>query len=258
MLWNFKLGELKVAHVEKEQHFTKRRLLSEVSSVFDPLGLVAPMVLVGKLMFQRACKMGLGWDDRLPEEEIRSWMDWKATKNRLKLLGIPKCIKPHLTIISVELHAFSDASEKAYECVVYARFTSVDHQVVCRLAIVKAGVAPLKAVTIPRLELTAATLAVRLVEKVKSACHLKRDGIHFSTDSMIVLHYIHNTTSRFETFVANRISKIRVFNTRTMEPCDRFNESSRFSLSSFTVYRRIIKRVVYWPYISTRNKIQLA
>ena len=209
MLWNFRLDELKVAYTEKEQHFTKRRLLSEVSSVFDPLGLVAAVVLVGKLMFQRACKVGLGWDDRLPEDEIRSWMVWEATKNRLKLLNIPRCNKPHFTIISVQLNAFSDASEKAYGGVVYARFTSVDHQVVCQLVISKARVTPLEAVTIPRLELTGATLAVRLVQKVKSACHLKWNDIRFWTDSMIVLYYIRNTSSWFGTFVANRISEIR-------------------------------------------------
>ena len=115
----------------------------KISSAFDPLGIVALVVLVGKLMFQRACKMGLGWDDRLPEDEIRSWMDWKATKNRLKLLSIPRCIKLHFAIISVQQHAFSVASEKAYVFVVYPRFTSVDHQVVCRLVISKARVAPL-------------------------------------------------------------------------------------------------------------------
>ena len=86
---------------------------------------------------------------------------------------------------------------------------SVDHQIVCRLVIAKARVAPLKAVTIPRLELTAAALAVRLTEKVRSACRLHWDSIHFWTDSMIVLHYIRNTSSRFATFVANRISEIR-------------------------------------------------
>ena len=75
--------------------------------------------------------------------------------------------------------------------------------------IVKARVAPPKAVTIPRLELTAATLAVRLTEKVKSAYRLHWDSIHFWTDSMIVLYYIRNTSFRFGTFVANRISEIR-------------------------------------------------
>ena len=126
-------------------------------------------------------------------------MDWEAAKNRLKLLSIPRCIKLHFTIISVQLHAFSDASEKAYGCVVYARFTSVDHQVVCRLVLAKAIVAPLKAVTIPRLDLTAATLSVELVEKIKSACHLKWDGIRFWTDFVIVFYYTRNTKSWYGT-----------------------------------------------------------
>ena len=134
-MWNFELDELKVAYTKKEQHFTKSGLLFEVSSIFDPLGLVAPVVLVGKLMFRWACKMSLGWDDRLPEDEISGWMDWKARKNGLKLLSIPRCIKPHFTIISAHLHNFSNVSEKAYGRVVYARFTSIHHQVVCRLVI---------------------------------------------------------------------------------------------------------------------------
>ena len=113
----------------------------------------------------------------------------------------------------MQLHAFSDASEKAYGCTIYARFISVDHQIVCRLVMAKARVAPPKASTIPRLELTAAALAVKLTENVRSACRLDWDSIHFWTNSMIVWYYIRNTSFRFGTFVANRISEIREHST---------------------------------------------
>ena len=134
--------------------------------------------------------------------------EWKQNLCTLKSICVPRYLKPQFVIFKMQLHAFSDASEKAYGCAVYARFISVDHQIVCRLVITKARVAPLKVVTIPRLELTAAALAVRLTEKARSGCRLHWDSIYFWTDPMIVLYYIRNTSSRFETFVANRISEI--------------------------------------------------
>ena len=110
---------------------------------------------------------------------MKRWSEWKRNLCTLKSICVPRCLKPQFVIFKMQLHAFSDASEKAYGCVVYARFISVGHQIVCRLGIAKARVAQLKAVTIPRLELTTAALAVRLTEKVRSGCRLHWDSIHF-------------------------------------------------------------------------------
>ncbi|KAK6175229.1 hypothetical protein SNE40_013736 [Patella caerulea] len=96
----------------KDSPLTRRGILSTVSSIYDPLGLVAPVVLVGKRILQDLCRDSLGWDDDIPDD-IR--MKWEAWRKDLHLLGqkkIPRCYKPQNfgTVKSVELHNFSDAS----------------------------------------------------------------------------------------------------------------------------------------------------
>ena len=72
-----------------------------------------------------------------------------------------------------------------------------------------ARVAPLKKITIPKIELTAATLAVRISKKIINCLQCQIDRVYYWTDSMCVLRYIANERSRFQTFVANRVSVIR-------------------------------------------------
>ncbi|KER30449.1 hypothetical protein T265_13163, partial [Opisthorchis viverrini] len=107
------------------------------------------------------------------------------------------------------LHIFSDASEVGYGAVAYLRCESL-RQVDCSLLMGKARVAPLKSVTIPRLELQAAVLAVRLMRHLVKQLEVRFDNIYFWTDSMIV------TSLRFKTSVANRSSFIHE-NTNTSQ-----------------------------------------
>ena len=101
----------------------------------------------------------------------------------------------------MQLHYFSDASEHGYGIVVYIRFTSTDGQVHCQLLLSKASVAPSKRVTIPRMELTAATIALNIHRKLQTILTLDVDLVFFWTDSMSVLRYIKNEKTRFHTFV---------------------------------------------------------
>ncbi|KER19887.1 hypothetical protein T265_11451 [Opisthorchis viverrini] len=113
------------------------------------------------------------------------------------------------------LHIFSDTSEVGYGAVAYLRCESL-RQVHCSFLVGKARVAPLKSVTIPRLGLQAAVLAVRLMRHLVKQLEVRFDNIYFWTDSMTVLHYIPGTSLRFKTFVANLISFIHE-NTNTSQ-----------------------------------------
>ncbi len=106
---------------------------------------------------------------------------------------------------------FSDASESGYDVARYLRFTKKEEQVCCALIMGKSRVAPLtclKKITIPQMEVTAVILAVKLSHQIERMLGNTFSQIVFWTDSMTVIRYIRNTTTRYQTFVANRLSII--------------------------------------------------
>ncbi|XP_077986123.1 uncharacterized protein LOC144440611 [Glandiceps talaboti] len=112
-------------------------------------------------------------------------------------------------IDTVQLHHFSDASESGYGAMSYFRLVDKNDNVHCAFLMAKARVAPLKKISIPCMELTAATVAVRLDRLIRQELELTVNESFFWTDSRTVLRYINNETTRFHTFVANRIAVIR-------------------------------------------------
>ena len=134
---------------------TRRGLLATTASLYDPLGLVAPVVLVPKLIQQDLCRKQLGWDDDIPSEAAAEISKWKSSTTELSNLKITRCFQVGPSSNSDrELHVFSDASEFAYGAAAYLKVTS-DAGVQVSLVMGKSRVAPIKTVSIPELELTA-------------------------------------------------------------------------------------------------------
>ena len=177
----------------KQNKDTRRGILSVVSSIYDPLGFLAPFVLRAKCLLQELCQLGLGWDDELPSNLKNEWYHWLAELETLSEFKVERCLKPSgfKEIQRTELHHFSDASQSGYGTVSYLRLIS-DNKIHCCLVMGKARVAPLKQVTIPRLELTAATVAVRTDRMLRRELELPISDSYFWTDSMAVLRYIQN------------------------------------------------------------------
>jgi len=152
----------------------------------------------------------LDWDDPIPQSLSSKWELWYNDLQELVDFNVARCLKPlgFGTVVSAQLHNFADASETGYGVVTYLRLQNVDQEIHCAFIMGKARVAPLKQVTIPRLELTAATVAVRTNKMILNELEIPVNRSYFWTDSMSVLRYINNTTSRFQTFVANRLSVI--------------------------------------------------
>lgn len=198
---------------EKEHKETRRGLLATVASVFDPLGLVSPFVLLGRRILQQTCEENLGWDQQIPADIKISWQNWKQDLNNLKMLKIPRCIKPpdFGMPIKTELHHFSDASTTGYGQCSYLRLQNSEGQTHCTLVMAKARVAPKKATTIPRLELQAATLSSKIAKTLDKELDYPHLTHFYWTDSKVVLGYIKNESKRFQIFVANRIQQIRQF-----------------------------------------------
>ena len=183
-----------------------------VGSVFDPFGFVAPVVLTAKKILQDLCRLKLGWDDEVPTEHSVRWQKWLLDLPKLSQFSIDRCFKPagFKDITSSQLHHFSDASEIGFGSVSYLRLVDNSGRIHCTILQGKSRLVPLKQVTVPRLELSAATVSVQLDKVLKRELELPlTDASIFWTDSTSVLRYIKNENKRFHTFVANRIAMVR-------------------------------------------------
>ena len=192
---------------------TRRAMLSFISSLYDPLGAAGPFVLHGRQLLQHLCRVDYDWDEEISEEDLAAWQSWQKLLSQLSNMTIPRCFKLNLTekLHSVQLHSFSDASRLGYGAVSYLRIVDEDGKLNVSFVVGKARVTPMKQITIPRMELTAAVLATKLSRQVEEELEIQISDFFFWTDSMVVLQYINNESTRFQTFVANRLAVIHSF-----------------------------------------------
>ena len=113
--------------------------------------------------------------------------------------------QPH----DIQLHGFSDASERYYGCAIYVRSTNSKNHTETHLLCSKSKVAPIKKVTLPRLELCAALLLARLMSKVIPVLNLKISNTFYWTDSRIVSAWLASPASRWKPFIGNRVGEIQ-------------------------------------------------
>jgi hypothetical protein len=193
-----------------DESITKRSMLSQLSSLYDPLGLVTPIIMNGKMIFQDATLLKLTWDERVPTELCARWSQWMKSLEEIRDLQFPRClIPPEFTESVVELHHFSDASERGYGACSYVRIVSPYGKIHTLLIASKGRLAPVKRTTVPRLELSAAVLAATLNCVIVRELDVPILNSYFWTDSKIALAYIKNNTKQFKPFVAYRVSRIR-------------------------------------------------
>ncbi|XP_063915837.1 uncharacterized protein LOC135131904 isoform X2 [Zophobas morio] len=204
--------EINVDNKARES-FTKRKILSTVSKIFDPLNLLGPVIVKAKLIIQRLWEMKLGWDERIPAELVKIWLQLLDEFTILNNIRIPRKVISHYPYSRIEMHGFCDASQRAYGACVYIRTHSANGSVSSNLLCSKSRVAPLKTITIPRLELCAALLLAKLVNSVIQNLRTRVDEIFYWTDSMIVLAWLATSPSVLNTYVANRVSQIQTLTT---------------------------------------------
>ena len=188
---------------------TKRQVLRRVMSVFDPLGFLAPHTVSAKILLQDIWRAGTDWDQPLPMPLVTRWKNWWA---ELQQLGHGTMPRPYCTGMAersrLELHVFGDASEAAFSAVTYFRITQEDGSVQVALVLGKTRVAPLKPISIPRLELQAALMASRMTKTVTDGHDLAIDRTVLWTDSTTGLRWLRADARRFKPFVAHRIGEI--------------------------------------------------
>ncbi|XP_055605853.1 uncharacterized protein LOC129754023 [Uranotaenia lowii] len=218
LVWRPKSDILKlkfqIPRLELTEQLTKRKILSVIASLFDPLGLVGAAITTAKIFLQLLWTYEdsngkkLDWDSPLPKMVGEEW--WKFYKQLplLQEISIGRClIIPKA--VSVEIHCFSDASVKAFGTCAYVKSKNAEGSVWIRLVSSKSKVAPLKCQSIPRLELCGALMAAQLYQKLAESLQISCK-VHFWTDSSCVLRWLESTPTTWTTYVANRVSKIQI------------------------------------------------
>lgn len=187
---------------------SKRTLLSAASRLFDPLGWVAPCVIIAKILLQKLwLARWLSWDEPLPVSIKKAWSTFESNLVTLEQVSLPRWIGTHHSSAAKrELHGFSGATERAYAAVVYLRSELPDGTYTIHLLAAKSRVAPVKKVTLPRLELCGAVLVSKLAAQIQGI--LKINEVHLWSDSQIALAWIRGDPSRWKSFVANRVAEI--------------------------------------------------
>jgi hypothetical protein len=189
---------------------TKRNVVGASARIYDPMGILSPLTIRFKIFFQQICSTKIEWDTRLTGNLLHQWEALIASLSQVHPITIKRQLVPMCKGSSFQLVGFCDASQVAYAAVVYLRATRTD-TITSTLITAKSRVAPLKAVTIPRLELLSALLLGRLINTVE---HALREEIQLEapicfSDSRIALCWIRNTNKEWKQFIENRVVEIR-------------------------------------------------
>ncbi|XP_043474387.1 uncharacterized protein LOC122506337 [Leptopilina heterotoma] len=163
-------------------------------SVFDPLGFLAPFLIRSKILMQEVWVSGIGWDCQLRDDE---YVTWKGCYTQSEL-----------EVSDSQLHIFCDASPKAFSAVAYLRLKFVDGSIKVTLIGSKSRVAPLKTLSVPRLELQGALLASRLGKLIANEQKIKVNERYLWSDSRIVLLWVKTDPRDYQTFVSHRLAEI--------------------------------------------------
>eukprot|EP00794_Sanderia_malayensis_P016989 gene16989-18701_t len=175
---------------------TKRTVLKSIASVFDPLGLITPMITPIKVLFQEICTTKVGWDERLPDQLRNSWQSWIRSCKKTAKIEVPRYhfLEVQERPTEIELHGFCDASQDAYAAAVYVRYQGTS-STTTDLLMSKTRVSPLKKMSIPRLELLSCLILARLMDNVKKTIDsiVNISNTYYWSDSITAIYWIKGT-----------------------------------------------------------------
>nr|XP_033334293.1 uncharacterized protein LOC117225086 [Megalopta genalis] len=188
LLWSPDEDLLRSLSFEKHRQVTKRVILSEIAQIFDPLGIIGPIIARAKIIMQELWQyiyniLKIGWDESISQELHTQWQQYRNDLQELFSLKIPRYVAMG-KLESTEIHGFSDASEKAYGACAYLRSLTTS-------------------------ELCGALLLAQLVDKAKRALSMPINSIRYWSDSTVTLTWLKQSPNRWKTFVAIRVSEIQ-------------------------------------------------
>ena len=194
--------------------FTKRFVMKVVASLFDPLGIHSPVMIILKLLLQEVHQLKIDWDVEIPGEIRLKWDNILKNIQKVPVIRVPRFYLQGggdlNDVKTAQLHGFCDASGKAYGCVVYLRVEFVGGNVINRFVASKTRVNPIKLKNIPRLELLSCLLLSNLLKVIKMALvDIVVDETFCWTDSMDCFWWINQSDKIWKRFIQNRVKKIR-------------------------------------------------
>ncbi|XP_020296240.1 uncharacterized protein LOC109861138 [Pseudomyrmex gracilis] len=187
---------------------SKRIVLSQIAQIFDPLGLLSPIIIKAKVFLQELWAIKLSWDEILPNSQLLNWQQILQSMAGVDVIKIPRWIGSNTTN-PIEIHGFCDASQSAMAAVVYVKTLHPTREANTSILCSKTKVVPLKRMTIPRLELSAAIMLTKLIHHVQQVLNLSNSLCYLWTDSSIVHTWLSKHPSHWKDFVHNRVCFIQ-------------------------------------------------
>ncbi|GFW92498.1 integrase catalytic domain-containing protein [Trichonephila clavipes] len=194
-------GEVKEDVLESE-------VLSVIAKLYDPLGFLGPVIAKARMFLQQLWQCKLDWDDVLPNSIANEWREFVTTLKCIEEVKINRFIMADNNV-RIVLQGFADTSEAAYGAVAYLQCFLHNGAAKVSILASKSRVAPIRVISIPRLELCTCVLLAQLVKKIRSTFRLNISDIVLHTDSTIALAWLNSPANRLKTFVANRVAKVQ-------------------------------------------------
>ncbi len=188
--------------------WTKRQVLRIFPKLYDPLGMLLPYTMRARCIFSAINKDKKGWDEELEPKKMKRWDQWLAQLRELRAIRVPRPVKTGVGEKQMQLHVFVDASSASYAAVAFIR-VEYDGALEVRMIMARAKVAPPNPTTIPRMELLGAELGTQLGAQVQKHLKLQVQSTTYWSDSLNVLFWLRNQALRLQSFVDNRVRKIR-------------------------------------------------
>lgn len=223
---------------------TKRKLLSQIAQLFDPNGYIGPVVVVTKMLMQKLWMTQTKWDSPVPDEIFAKWQQFLQQLPLIMDIKLPRWLGLN-SQRKMSLHGFSDASMSAFGAVLYVR-VETEIGVECTLIAAKSRVAPIKTITIPRLELCAALLLGELVDSFKQTTKMAHVKTNLWTDSQIVLAWLVKDPATLKIFVNNRVQQINRLTAVTDWQYVSTSDNPADLLSRGTTARELCESKLWW------------
>lgn len=209
IVWNFSTDTFRyniTLPTSENTHITKRSILSDIQKLFDPLGWIAPSTVMAKILLQKLWLEKITWDQNVNDTLSAEWRKMKQDLTSVNDIHVDTWLGT-IDNTNIQIHGFSDASMRAYAAVVYIR-TETNGKVETKLIAAKTRVAPLKTISLPRLELCGALLLSKLMKQIGTAMKIPTSNMYVWTDSSIVIAWLCGDPNRWKSFVANRVVEI--------------------------------------------------